>query len=230
MKMECDVIRDLLPLYAEKIASPASTALVEQHLAECPDCRAQLEQMEQPVPVQPDPQPDAPLQGIRRTLQKRSLRTAAAAVLTALCLVALVVGMGSAKTPVTAEQAKIWTYNKKENEANLCVLEVQGENVRLELEGSFAWGQPTITVRAMRYSFPHLHAALEGLLGAAVTDTSITVSRTQLLTVKCADETRYYRDGQQEERYLQKEADGTQTYVYAPEYQVTEEQGVLEKG
>ena len=46
MKMECEVIRDLLPLYAEKIASPATNALVEQHLAECPDCRAQLEQME----------------------------------------------------------------------------------------------------------------------------------------------------------------------------------------
>ncbi len=218
MKMECDVIRDLLPLYAEKIASPASTALVEQHLAECPDCRAQLEQMEQPVPVQPDPQPDAPLQGIRRTLQKRSLRTAAAAVLTVLCLVALVVGMGSAKTPVTAEQAQLWTYSKREDQADLCVLEVQGENVRLELEGSFAWGRPAITVRAMRYTFPHLHAALEGLLGAAVSDTSITVSRTQLLTVKCADETRYYQDGQQVERYIAGEnPDGTPDYAYGTE-------------
>ncbi len=46
MKLECDVIRDLLPLYAEKLASPASSALVEQHLAACPACRAELEQME----------------------------------------------------------------------------------------------------------------------------------------------------------------------------------------
>ena len=30
MKLDCDVIRDLLPLYAEKLASPASSALVEQ--------------------------------------------------------------------------------------------------------------------------------------------------------------------------------------------------------
>ena len=55
MKLECDVIRDLLPLYAEKLASPASSALVEQHLAACPACRAELEQMEKPVPVQPEP-------------------------------------------------------------------------------------------------------------------------------------------------------------------------------
>ena len=76
MKLECDVIRDLLPLYAEKLASPASSALVEQHLAECPACRAELEQMEKPVPVQPEPQPDAPLRSIRKTMQKKSIRMA----------------------------------------------------------------------------------------------------------------------------------------------------------
>lgn len=166
MKLECDVIRDLLPLYAEKLASPASSALVEQHLAECPACRAELEQMEKPVPVQPEPQPDAPLRSIRKTLQKKSIRIAAAAVLAVLCAFGLVFWMGGAKTPVTAEQAKIWTYNKKENEANLCVLEVQGENVRLETEGGFSWGKEYITVRAMRYTFPGLHAALTKLTGS----------------------------------------------------------------
>lgn len=230
MKMECDVIRDLLPLYAEKIASPATNALVEQHLAECPDCRAQLEQMEQPLPVQPELQPEAPLENIRRTLRKKSIRTAAAAVLTALCAVGLVFWMGNLSTPVTAEEAGIWLYNKKEDGANLCVLEVQGENVRLELEGSFNWGKPSITVRAVRYAFPGIHKALEGLLGAGASDTSIAVSGTQLLTVECADETRHYRDGQQVQRYILKEADGTQTVVYAPEGDYTLENGVVEKG
>ena len=61
MKLDCEVIRDLLPLYAEHMASPASTALVEEHLQECEACRAELEQMQLPVPVQPEPQPDAPL-------------------------------------------------------------------------------------------------------------------------------------------------------------------------
>lgn len=211
MKLECDVIRDLLPLYAEKLASPASSALVEQHLSECPACRAELEQMEKPVPVQPEPQPDAPLLGIRKTLQKKSIRIAAAAVLAVLCAFGLVFWMGGAKTPVTAEQAKIWTYNKKENEANLCVLEVQGKNVRLETEGGFSWGKEYITVRAMRYTFPGLHAALTKLTGSEIVSTEIAVSRTQLLTVQCADETRYYRDGQQEDV-------------------VTQEQGVFEKG
>ena len=49
MKTNCDIIRDLLPLYAEHITSEATNALVEEHLAECEACRAELEQMEQPV-------------------------------------------------------------------------------------------------------------------------------------------------------------------------------------
>ena len=42
MKLDCEVIRDLLPLYAEHMASPASTALVEEHLQECEACRTEL--------------------------------------------------------------------------------------------------------------------------------------------------------------------------------------------
>ena len=230
MKLDCEVIRDLLPLYAEHMASPASTALVEEHLQECEACRAELEQMQLPVPVQPEPQPDAPLLGIRTALRKKRILTAAAAVLAVLCAVVLVFWMGNLSTPVTAEEAGIWLYNKKEDGANLCVLEVQGENVRLELEGSFNWGKPSVTVRAVRYTFPHIHAALEGLLGTAASDTSITVSGTQLLTVQCADEIRYYRDGQRVERFILKKEDGTQTYVYESEDVVTQEQGVFEKG
>ena len=82
----------------------------------------------------------------------------------------------------------------------------------------------------MRYTFPHIHAALEGLLGTSASDTSITVSGTQLLTVQCADENLYYRDGQQVKRFIMKEKDGTQTYVYESEDVVTQEYGVFEKG
>ena len=66
MKLDCEVIRDLLPLYAEQMASPASTALVEEHLQTCEACRAELEQMRLPVPVQLEPQPDAADGGKRR--------------------------------------------------------------------------------------------------------------------------------------------------------------------
>ena len=42
MKVPCDVIRDLLPLYADEACSEESGKLVEEHLQECPDCSSML--------------------------------------------------------------------------------------------------------------------------------------------------------------------------------------------
>ena len=42
MKMNCDVIRDLLPLYADEVCSEASKALVEVHLQSCECCEKEL--------------------------------------------------------------------------------------------------------------------------------------------------------------------------------------------
>ena len=39
MKVSCDVIQDLLPLYTDQAASADTVALVEEHLASCPACR-----------------------------------------------------------------------------------------------------------------------------------------------------------------------------------------------
>ncbi len=218
MKLPCVLIRDLLPLYAEHLTSPETDALVAEHLQNCPDCRQALQDLRLPVQVQADAHADAPLKSLQKSLQKKSIRAAAAAVLAALCAVVLVFWMGNLSTPVTAEKAGIWLYNKKEDGANLCVLEVQGENVRLETEGGFSWGKEYITVRAMRYTFPGLHAALTKLTGSETVSTEIAVSRTQSLTVVCADEIRYYRDGQQVERFILREnPDGTTEYVYGTE-------------
>ena len=45
MKISCNVIRDLLPLYYENIASNDSRDLVETHCKECSKCAAVLEGM-----------------------------------------------------------------------------------------------------------------------------------------------------------------------------------------
>lgn len=45
MKTECEVVRDLLPLYADDVCSGASRQLVEAHLPECPECAGMLKQL-----------------------------------------------------------------------------------------------------------------------------------------------------------------------------------------
>ena len=47
MKMECEVIRDLLPLYADQACSEQSRALVNEHLLDCADCRDMLQRIKE---------------------------------------------------------------------------------------------------------------------------------------------------------------------------------------
>ncbi len=42
MKIHCDVIRDLLPLYADEACSDESRRMVDEHLRECPECEKML--------------------------------------------------------------------------------------------------------------------------------------------------------------------------------------------
>ena len=79
MNLSCDIIRDLLPLYTEELASEDSRAAVEAHLRECEGCRNACREMKKsPVII-----PEAPgLETVRRGLWKRRLLTALCAVLT----------------------------------------------------------------------------------------------------------------------------------------------------
>lgn len=43
MKLPCEMVRDLLPMYEEGMCSPASRAAVEEHLRDCVACQAQLQ-------------------------------------------------------------------------------------------------------------------------------------------------------------------------------------------
>ena len=45
MDKQCEVIRDLLPLYADDVCSDTSRRLIEEHLEECPDCSAVLKRI-----------------------------------------------------------------------------------------------------------------------------------------------------------------------------------------
>ena len=47
MTTDCDVIRDLLPLYADDACSKKSRELVEEHLQECPTCSDLLHKLQE---------------------------------------------------------------------------------------------------------------------------------------------------------------------------------------
>jgi len=45
MKYDCDMVRDLLPLYHDGVCSTASKSIVEEHVAECLLCREELKRL-----------------------------------------------------------------------------------------------------------------------------------------------------------------------------------------
>lgn len=54
MKINCNVIRDLLPLYEDGAVSKETAELVREHLKDCPDCREELRKMRVPISLPPD--------------------------------------------------------------------------------------------------------------------------------------------------------------------------------
>lgn len=113
MNVSCNVIRDLLPLYAEKLTSPDSNQLVEEHLTDCPECSRQLSVMQKaaPMPVEVDTDP---LKKIRQVMRKRWVLTALTAVLLVVTIVCQGVLLLDATIYLTPEQA-VESVEVKEN-------------------------------------------------------------------------------------------------------------------
>lgn len=104
MKISCDIIRDLLPLYAEDMLSNATKEMVDEHLCGCDACTKELGAMiKMPaIPVEVETQS---LTNVKKAIGRRRLL----AVVTALLLVVtLVTGYDmfmQAPVYLTAEEA-----------------------------------------------------------------------------------------------------------------------------
>lgn len=87
MKNECNIIRDILPLYAENMVSPDTADFVEEHLKGCEACRKEYEQTKEPRPAQ-GLSKAAPLLKLSQKLMVKRIQTIA---LTAVFVIALFV-------------------------------------------------------------------------------------------------------------------------------------------
>lgn len=85
MKNECNIIRDLLPLYAEDMVSADSAAYVKEHLDRCDSCREEFSRASEPKPTVPTSSP-IPMQKLSRKLRALRIQTA---LLTAIFFTAL---------------------------------------------------------------------------------------------------------------------------------------------
>ena len=54
MDISCDIIKDILPLYAENMVSNATRNMVDEHLCKCDGCAKELDSLKRAQPVPGD--------------------------------------------------------------------------------------------------------------------------------------------------------------------------------
>ena len=104
MKISCNVIRDLLPLYAEDLASEDTRSLVDEHLCDCEDCAKALNSMEKKPPAIVETAAES-LNKVKRLIRRRRLVSVLAAVLTVISVAAAVFTYLFTPFQLTMEQA-----------------------------------------------------------------------------------------------------------------------------
>lgn len=85
MEISCNIIRDLLPLYAEEMVSDDSKKMVDDHLCGCDDCTKELAVIKK-VPKVPLEVDVKSLKRVGDSIRRRRVLAALAAVMTVLTL------------------------------------------------------------------------------------------------------------------------------------------------
>lgn len=104
MKISCNIIRDLLPLYAENLASEDTRTMVDEHLCDCAECAGILESMKQKTPVPVETTPES-LNKVKRIIRRKRILSVMAALLTLITLASLVFTFLFTPFQLTKEQA-----------------------------------------------------------------------------------------------------------------------------
>ena len=96
MSDKCNLIKDILPLYAEDMVSTDTRKFVSEHLAHCAECRAAFERMQKAADFTPDAGHDTdivPLKRIKRDLFIKRLQTICFTAILACAIVTIIFGI-----------------------------------------------------------------------------------------------------------------------------------------
>ena len=104
MNISCNVIRDLLPLYAEDLASDDTRTLVEDHLCFCEDCTNVLNGMRKTTPIPAEGSAES-LNKVKKTIRRRRILSVMAAVMTVITIASAVFTYMFTPFQLTMEQA-----------------------------------------------------------------------------------------------------------------------------
>ena len=107
--MNCDIIKDLLPLYCDGVCSEETSRTVEEHLTTCPACRTLLDEMRReplmPEPIQTQAKQEAKvLQGVKRKFSLRRRLSVLAVALVAMVALVVLTASSDIENPIPYQE------------------------------------------------------------------------------------------------------------------------------
>ena len=114
MKVSCDIIRDLLPLYAENMVSQASRDMVDEHLRGCGECTGELGRLQKTEIIVPETDVSG-MKRVEKAICTRRLLAVATAVLAVLSIFAWLWGFMNAPVYLSAEDAIVSVEQQADN-------------------------------------------------------------------------------------------------------------------
>ncbi len=83
---KCNVIKDLLPLYADEVCSEDSREMVEEHLASCKDCKQELDDYCYNTGL-PEVPTDVAMKKFKKKMNKKNLKKIVVSVIVCLAVI-----------------------------------------------------------------------------------------------------------------------------------------------
>lgn len=108
MRLPCEVIEDLLPLYHDEVCSEKTKELVEEHLAQCKSCQSILQSIDYDIiaPKQ-DSKSIAIMKNIKKEIRTKEAKSALLILLVFIIILSLYYALQFRLRPVSTEHMNI---------------------------------------------------------------------------------------------------------------------------
>ncbi len=118
-KFDCDVIKDLLPLYADNVCSEKSANIIKEHLSECSDCSEELRKIKEcPVVPAVDEDMKKAVKNAGKRIKKNKKKTIIETVALVLIFVILFGVIGMYRFILYSAKVNHETFNKSDSVFN----------------------------------------------------------------------------------------------------------------
>lgn len=149
MKNECNIVRDLLPLCIEDMASPDSAVFVGKHLEQCEVCRREMSLLKDASLLEqavPNPAADEALLALKEKIKRRNkILVTARTIISTVILCTLLIGL-------------IIYHFPQRRRVSMPVCSADGETAQLEIDVkyyrrlfSIPWVKGTVTFNGVTY-------------------------------------------------------------------------------